>query len=331
MNLKMTALAMYSLRLIPFLALTINSSTPVFAGVDDYPTSIAGCRNRSNPRGPIITADLKDAKQDTLIDPWGEFNRECTSMAAWRLQSRNGFKMPFSAYAIDWKVNAQALHIYTIDNTPALGSIAWWASGHVAWVEAINGTQVTIEEYNHDPKRRGTYSERTIQSKLVTNFIHFKDIGQSNTEPLYRLSNDSIGQHFYTIDANERAVLLNSGSWRDEGIACHVQTSSANGWVPFTRWRNTSTQGHLYTCDPAEINALQGDPWDWVRETDMGYVCLPTSTQPSGTVDIFRFCCDSSGDHFYTENVSEIGGVLGNGNGSNGTYRGEGPSAHVWP
>jgi len=29
-----------------------------------------------------------------------------------------------------------------------VGSIAWWSSGHVAWVEAVNGSNVTIEEYN---------------------------------------------------------------------------------------------------------------------------------------------------------------------------------------
>jgi surface antigen len=39
------------------------------AGVDDYP------------------ANLKSAAQDSLVDPWGFYNRECTSFVAWRLNN----------------------------------------------------------------------------------------------------------------------------------------------------------------------------------------------------------------------------------------------------
>ena len=63
----------------------------------------------------------------------------------------------------------------------------------------------------------------------------------------------------------------------------------------------------------------------------MGYIAPPRGLQPVGTVGLFRFCCDTYGDHFYTETVAEVGGVNGNGDGSNGTYRGEGCCGYVGP
>src|SRR5690349_2295635 len=94
---------------------------PVFAGTDTYPTSIAGCRAVSgNPSG-YFTCDLKDSTQDKYIDPWGEYNRECTSYAAWMLHSVNGFKMPFHDNAINWGTRARNLG-YTVNMTPAVGS-----------------------------------------------------------------------------------------------------------------------------------------------------------------------------------------------------------------
>ena len=42
------------------------------SGVDDYPSR------------------LKNARQDSLVDPWQFYNRECTSFVAWRLNSENG-------------------------------------------------------------------------------------------------------------------------------------------------------------------------------------------------------------------------------------------------
>jgi surface antigen len=41
------------------------------SGVDDYPSR------------------LKNAPQDSLVDPWQFYNRECTSWVAWRLNSEN--------------------------------------------------------------------------------------------------------------------------------------------------------------------------------------------------------------------------------------------------
>jgi hypothetical protein len=42
------------------------------------------------------------------------------------------------------------------------------------------------------------------------------------SKPLYRLWNNAIQDHFYTISAAERAATLSAGGWVDEGITGYV-------------------------------------------------------------------------------------------------------------
>lgn len=132
-----------------------------YAGTDDYP------------------AQWRNAAQDSLVDTWGYYNRECTSFVAWRLHARNGFEMPRAIGNADaWGSWARS-HGVRVDMNPAVGAVAWWSSGHVAWVEAAGGGQVTIEEYNRD--YQGHYGERSIPAGSVSGYIHFKDV--SGTPP----------------------------------------------------------------------------------------------------------------------------------------------------
>jgi surface antigen/putative cell wall-binding protein len=144
------------------------------AGTDDYP------------------AQWKNLPIDAVADTWLEFNRECTSFVAWRLHSRNGFEMPFHDDATGWGDDARARG-YTVDMNPTVGSVAWWAYGHVAWVESVNsGGTVTVEAYNwrtvtgaHD----GAYHESTYSVSAPSGYIHFKDSGSglhSGNFVLYR-------------------------------------------------------------------------------------------------------------------------------------------------
>jgi surface antigen len=146
------------------------------SGVDDYP------------------ARLKNAPQDSLVDPWEFYNRECTSWVAWRLNSENG--VAFNDYwlgvhwgnASNWKNAATKLGI-PVDNNPTRGAVAWWAAGsagssrgHVAWVETVGDGAITIEEYNY--LREGFYDTRTISntsSMWPSGFIHIKDTVVRNT------------------------------------------------------------------------------------------------------------------------------------------------------
>jgi surface antigen len=145
-------------------------------GVDDYP------------------ANLKSAAQDSLVDPWNFYNRECTSFVAWRLNNDAGIKFhnyylgPHWGDASHWKTAAVSAGI-TVDDNPTVGAIAWWASGsagssrgHVAWVRTVSSTAISIEEYNY--LRRGYYDTRTIaktDAVYPTGFIHLGDTAMKAT------------------------------------------------------------------------------------------------------------------------------------------------------
>jgi surface antigen len=161
----------------------IAASAPAFAGSDTYPTSIAGCKVPGT--GAIVTCDIKGSSQDAYFDPWREYNRECTSYAAWMLHSMNGFEMPFNADASLWKADARNAG-YTVNTTPAVGAVGWKmtsaAVGHVVWVEADNGDgTVNVEDYNAG--HTGHYGEHLNVVASTYQYIHFKDISTSPPTP----------------------------------------------------------------------------------------------------------------------------------------------------
>jgi surface antigen len=139
--------------------------------------------------GNDYPTNLASPPKDSLVDPWKFFNRECTSLVAWRLNHANG--VAFNDYyggpqwgnAENWGPTARALGI-AVNSTPAVGSVAWDAGGvggasgegHVAWVANVetNGT-VDVEEYNyHVP---GGYDVRNgVSPSSFSGFIHIHDI-----------------------------------------------------------------------------------------------------------------------------------------------------------
>ena len=121
----------------------------------------------------------------SYADPWGFALRNCTSFVTWRLRETNDVA-DFSNHmggghwgnAENWDENARALG-YLVDDVPAVGAVAQTDEGrvgHVAWVSAIDGDTVTIEEYNHAGP--GIYSTRTVP---VSDFryIHVADVAPS--------------------------------------------------------------------------------------------------------------------------------------------------------
>ena len=127
--------------------------------------------------GNDYPARWKNAPQDSVLDAWMEYNRECTSFVAWALHSRNGFEMPFYRNANRWGPEAQRRG-YVVNTVPAVGSVAWSSTGvfgHVAYVVAVAAPTLTVEEYNYSV--RGGYDKRVAPANSFTGFIHFKDLG----------------------------------------------------------------------------------------------------------------------------------------------------------
>jgi surface antigen len=152
------------------------SGSPRRAHVKVIRVLIAGGKGGGGDPGDDYPARWRNRPMDSVVDQWREYNRECTSFAAWALYSRNGFIMPFNDNANKWGPDA-AKRGYRVNATPAVSSIAWSSAGtygHVAYVVAVATGSVTIEEYNHN--YTGKYDKRSVPASSFTGYIHFKDI-----------------------------------------------------------------------------------------------------------------------------------------------------------
>ena len=120
------------------------------------PVTIQGGKGGGGDPGDDYPAKWRNAPMDSMLDQWREYNRECTSFVAWALYSRNGFNMPFFDNANNWGAGRARDVATRSTRTPAVGSVAWsnaGSYGHVAYVVAVGGGNVTIEEYNEHWRR----------------------------------------------------------------------------------------------------------------------------------------------------------------------------------
>ena len=155
--------------------------------------------NGSIARGDDYPAHYKNGSQE--IDKWRMYSRQCTSFAAFRLSNVNGFDIP-AAYgnANEWGYRARR-EGYRVDNTPAIGSIAWSTAGtygHVAWVSNVVGDEIEIEEYNYGI--RESYNKRVVKANTMTGFIHFKDLAGGSIGNS-QFSTSTGGTHYFKAKA----------------------------------------------------------------------------------------------------------------------------------
>lgn len=210
----------------PFLgrAATAHHTPPL-----DRRAGRAGSRHGAGRRRRQLPQSMEKRPLDTYVDDWGYRTRFCTSWVAWALHDRNQFEMPRAiGNAKEWGPRAQA-HGYSVNMTPARGSVAWWnggAYGHVAWVESVSGDDVVIQEYNYD--NQGDYNQRTINKSQVSGYIHFDDIVDASG-PGSRLMGDVNG------DGKSDAVVM----FRDTGTAM-VALSTGDSFATPSSW-------HTYT------------------------------------------------------------------------------------
>jgi surface antigen len=115
-----------------------------------------------------------DIAQDSVIDSWGMYNRECVSYTAWKVYQTYGY-MPYwggVGNANQWPADAQRAGIAT-GSVPKVHSVAIWnvgAFGHAMWVEAVNGSTIYVSQFNYD--YNGHYSEMSINGSGLT-YIYF--------------------------------------------------------------------------------------------------------------------------------------------------------------
>ncbi len=113
------------------------------------------------------------APQDSIVDTWGMYNRECVSYTAWKVWS-TGRYMPYGfGNANQWDDNARARG-FPVDTNPREGDVAIKNAGfygHAMYVEHVYGDgTIYISQYNAGLD--GYYSEARISTSGLV-FIHF--------------------------------------------------------------------------------------------------------------------------------------------------------------
>ena len=242
---------------------------PALAG-DDYP------------------ATYKNLGKDAVIDEWGFYNRECVSFVAWCLNSRNQIYFhntannPWWGNANTWDNTARALG-YRVDGTPARGSVAYWDEGyygHVAWVAAVDGNNVTIEEYNYD--HCGNYHTRTIPVNEPHGYIHIKDLPSTPPAPV---------------------VSVDFSDWQDEDYTFVGEDNAALGQTITVKNGKCSEVGlYLIDEDGAFLAEAEAD-YDGAHvlfdmNEDCGFTLAP------GTVYLYEFYAVVDGKTYWSEEYS---------------------------
>lgn len=118
--------------------------------------------------------------QDSMVDPWALYNRECVSYSAWRAVQMGKRVGNFSGQgnAYQWPASASGWMGADVNNTPAVGAVAilpitpgFAPIGHSMNVEAIlGGGWVRVSQYNFGGT--GQYSTMDIKASGVV-FLHF--------------------------------------------------------------------------------------------------------------------------------------------------------------
>jgi surface antigen len=141
-------------------------------------TALAGAYSTTKTRAP--GDDYPWPAAGNTLSPLNYYYRQCVDFVAWRLNRDAGstsapFKWTWSNLtpnggdASQWKAAWEA-HGWKTSATPIVGSVAWFAGNHVAYVNAIQGKNVVIEEYNGISSL--AYNKRTIPIDTVARFLY---------------------------------------------------------------------------------------------------------------------------------------------------------------
>jgi surface antigen len=261
-----------------------------------------GPAGASSDPGDDYPAKWRNAPQDSLFDTWREYNRECTSFAAWALSSRNGFEMPFFDDAKNWGARAQRLG-YGVDAYPAVGAVAWsnvgrW--GHVAYVQAVNGGDVFIEDYNH--RFDGRYDARWVPASTFTGYIHFKDRPSAAPAPTTTPPAGSGNPQSGTVNPQAGTVNPQGGGVNPQGPTNDPQggTPGQGGQTPPT---SPPPPSYTLTVDDRVTNgssAMREDTPAYLSTVTRNYCkrdgCAIAGTERSSGGTYVNAVCQRQGD-----------------------------------
>ncbi|MFE0020253.1 CHAP domain-containing protein [Amycolatopsis sp. NPDC059021] len=165
------------LTLAALFAFAVTGTTTAAAAPAAQPVSMAAeygtvpASATAGTIGDIYPAKWRNVPQDSVIDDWNMYNRECVSWAAFTI-ARHGKSAANYGDAKYWDDNARN-NGFRVDNTPTAGSIAQTDNGrygHVAIVDSVHGDTVTVEDYNWTGD--GHYLVHDVKTAAFR-YIHF--------------------------------------------------------------------------------------------------------------------------------------------------------------
>lgn len=134
--------------------------------------------------GDDYPSKWRDAIQDSIVDDWKYYNRECVSFVAWRLSQKKKYKgkkpseVPFYhlGNAWDWNNVDSKYHKTTpkVGDVALFGPGAWGAGqlGHVAMVSKVEGDTIYTEDYNAGHPM-GQYGTHSMPASTPTKYLRF--------------------------------------------------------------------------------------------------------------------------------------------------------------
>jgi surface antigen len=217
---------------------------------------------------------------NSMPDSWNFATCNCTSYVAWRLNRQwqsiapdNGIRFTnqyrdseihISGFIPDkkwgdakyWGHVAEDLGI-TVDHNPTVGSVGWRdagefnasGSGHVFFVEAVDGNRIKISEYNGDGKYQ--YHEGWIDASQASGYIHL-------TASYFQY----IQTHQYGSDAYWE-IMLHIWECEDMGNICPIGgegggVSSYADFVITKHWLEDDFGKRRRSFNPNEHVAMKG-------------------------------------------------------------------------
>ena len=112
--------------------------------------------------------------------------------------------------------------------------------------------------YGNGKDYKGYYLDQNLNpyGQAITVTVPLSD---AKGVAMYRLYKPSTGEHFYTADTHEVAVLVASREWNNEGIGWYAPSASN---TPVYRVYNSKTGEHVFTKNAVEKKSLIAAGWN---------------------------------------------------------------------
>jgi mannan endo-1,4-beta-mannosidase len=260
-----------------------GNTRPLSVKRADFLLSLEILVTEANARGKI--AALTETGHDRLPDPlWftqtilepiknHPIARQIAYVAIWRNANEGHHYAPYPGHpaVADFVKFYEDAFTRFIDQMPDLYStlIDRPYEEHVQTYSAAPQTRPLFRFHRLANDSHFFTAEQGEKDYIVTNFPstswHFDGTSHlvvsnpiTHTKPVWRMVNERVGSHFFTMERNEVISILEvAGRWfKLDGKAFRVYPQHVAGTMPVYRFSAPQTKSHFFTIDPAERDHL---------------------------------------------------------------------------